>query len=158
MNIIKKPSPHYNDRPADCPIDMIIIHAMGYPLDKSLKILSGDMSDYGQVSSHYLIDHDGTVYQFVDEDKRAWHAGISNWNDREGLNDYSIGIELLNKDENFNAPFEEKQIETLLTLIKTIQGRHPIRDDYILGHDQIAPDRKTDPGPFFPWERIRDNI
>lgn len=165
MKIVHKPSPHFNDRPDNAPIDMIVIHAIGLDLETSLEILTGKswaVEKYGKVSSHYLIDHDGTINKIVNEEKRAWHAGISTYDGRENLNDYSIGIELLNKDplrdESFQADFKEAQINALIDLIKDIQTRHPINPDYIVGHSDIAPGRKTDPGSKFPWERLKNAI
>lgn len=149
-------SPNFDDRPEGANIDTIIIHAMGYKRDHALETLCHpNPENHGPVSAHYLIDHDGTIYALVDEDKRAWHAGLSAWKDRENLNYCSIGIELLNHDYDFDAPFDERQIEALINLINDIKTRHPIKDELILGHDQIAPGRKTDPGPHFPWEKLR---
>lgn len=162
MNIIDSPSPNFDDRPEGQVVDMVIIHAMALPLDKALEILQKPCPEGKyEVSAHYLIDHDGTIYRLVNEDKRAFHAGISEWGGRKNLNYCSIGIELLNKDVNggeaFNRPFEEKQIEALHALLDDIKTRHPIRNEYILGHDQIAPTRKNDPGPHFPWHKFRKN-
>ena len=149
-------SPNFDNRPKDTVIDTIIIHAMGYKRDHALETLCDPHpKNHGPVSAHYLIDHDGTVYALVDEDKRAWHAGVSTWEDRQNLNYCSIGIELLSHDYDFNAPFDERQINALMDLINGIKSRHPINDGLILGHDQIAPGRKTDPGPYFPWDKVR---
>lgn len=160
MKIINKPSPNFDDRPDNVVIDMIIIHAIGYDLKRALDTLTNpNPTEHGAVSAHYLIDHDGTIYAIVPEEKRAWHAGISSWDvdeeKRENVNYCSIGIELLNQCEDFSADFDNRQIQALKTLIADIKTRHPICDDLILGHDQIAPVRKNDPGPKFPWSRFR---
>ncbi len=160
MKIINKPSPNFDDRPDGVMIDMIIIHAIGYNLARALDTLTNpNPTDHSAVSAHYLIDHDGTIYAIVSEEKRAWHAGVSSWDvdgkTRENVNYCSIGIELMNKQEDFLSAFDERQINALKHLIKDIKTRHPIRDDLILGHDQIAPIRKTDPGPRFPWQEFR---
>ncbi len=160
MTYKKSPSPNFDNRPEGQVVDMIIIHAIALPLGEALAVLKRPCPEGKyEVSAHYLIDHDGTIYCLVNEDKRAFHAGVSEWDGRKNLNYCSIGIELLNKDleegENFNAPFEDKQIKALEKLIADIKTRHPIKDEYILGHDEIAPARKKDPGPHFPWKKFR---
>ena len=103
-----------------------------------------------RVSSHYLIRRDGTVVEYVDPDLRAWHAGASSWKGRERCNDYSIGVELEGADD---VPFAEPQYEALAALARDLQRRYGPLD--VAGHSDIAPGRKTDPGPWFDWERFR---
>ena len=103
-----------------------------------------------RVSAHYLIRRDGTLIQYVDPDKRAWHAGVSSWKGRERCNDFSIGVELEGADD---VPFTEHQYATLASLTKDLFARFGTLD--IAGHSDIAPGRKTDPGPWFDWERYR---
>lgn len=153
-------SPNFDERPEGQKPDMIIIHAMAMEKDAALKLLCNPSPvDHGPVSSHYLIDHEGLIFELVSPEKRAWHAGVSHWDGRENLNAYSIGIELLNHDleggEIFNKPFSNKQLTALIALIEHLKTLFPIRNDYILGHSDIAPERKNDPGPHFPWPRIR---
>ena len=144
-----------------------------------MKVLTQER--YG-VSSHYLIPEDGDetyqeqvkIYQLVDEEDRAWHAGVSKWEERTNINDQSIGIELVNQAEcsirqgskydytnNYVclfSDFDNAQIETLITLLKDILSRHDeIKPTYVIGHSDISPDRKFDPGPKFPWKRLYEN-
>ena len=102
-----------------------------------------------KVSSHFLIKRNGELIQFVSCKDRAWHAGESNWNNNSNCNDFSIGIELEGSDL---TPFENIQYMKLINLIKCLCNNYPI--NAIVGHNQIAPERKTDPGPFFDWELI----
>ncbi len=102
-----------------------------------------------RVSSHFLIRRDGELVQFVNTNQRAWHAGVSSWNGRERCNEFSIGIELEGSDYEV---FTEPQYETLQPLLATLKAAYPIQA--ITGHSDIAPLRKTDPGPFFDWSRI----
>ena len=102
-----------------------------------------------KVSSHFLIRRDGALVQFVPTTRRAWHAGVSRWRGRERCNDFSIGVELEGLDD---APFAEAQYATLIELVPKLRARHPLRD--IAAHSDIAPGRKTDPGPFFDWPRV----
>jgi AmpD protein len=103
-----------------------------------------------RVSAHYLIRRDGALIQYVDPDKRAWHAGESSWKGRSRCNDFSIGVELEGADD---VPFAEPQYESLARLTRELQARYGALD--IAGHSDIAPGRKTDPGPWFDWERYR---
>lgn len=106
-----------------------------------------------EVSAHFLIRRTGEVVQFVSADERAWHAGVSSWCGREHCNDFSIGIELEGTDD---APYEDPQYEALAALISLLRSHYPsIRSDAIVGHSDIAPGRKTDPGPAFDWQRVR---
>jgi AmpD protein len=102
-----------------------------------------------KVSSHFLVRRDGGLIQFVPTTKRAWHAGASRWRGRERCNDFSIGVELEGLDD---APFADVQYRVLIELVATLRARHPLRD--IAAHSDIAPDRKTDPGPGFDWPRV----
>jgi len=102
-----------------------------------------------RVSAHFLIRRDGELIQFVACAQRAWHAGVSCWRGRERCNDFSLGIELEGSDEK---PFEDAQYARLAALVRVLRGRYPIAD--IAGHSDIAPDRKTDPGPYFDWQRF----
>jgi len=103
-----------------------------------------------RVSSHFFLRRDGELVQFVPCDRRAWHAGVSQWLGRSGCNDFSIGVELEGTDE---LPYADVQYDELARLTREIKTRYPIRD--IAGHSDIAPGRKTDPGPCFDWNRYR---
>ena len=140
------PSPNFNDRPAGTVVDTIVVHATVFEtLEEVVNHFSRPES---QVSAHYTIDRDGTVVAHVDEHTRAWHAGVSKMEDgRTNVNDFSIGIELVNKNDGMD-PFPEKQIQALRHLIKEIMSRHPIR--HIIPHYACAepPGRKSDPNGF----------
>ncbi len=153
MNIIERPSLNFNDRPVGVKIDSIIIHYTGMKTaEDALDRLCDPTSE---VSAHFTIDEDGTIYRHVDPDKRAWHAGVSQWRDREGFNDFSIGIELVNPGHEFGyRPFPEGQIEALIILMKSLYQNYPINPELVLGHSDIAPDRKQDPGELFPWDQL----
>lgn len=158
-------SPNFDDRPTGMVIDLLVIHNISLPpgefagdgvialftnqLDPTTHPYYQTIRDL-RVSAHFFIRRDGERIQFVALDKRAWHAGVSNWNERERCNDFSIGIELEGCDE---TPFTEAQYGSLVDLIEQIRKIYPITD--IVGHSDIAPGRKTDPGPRFDWARIR---
>ena len=140
----------YNDRPPDAEIEFLILHYTEQDFITSLRLLQD------KVSAHYLISESGEIFQLVDECKRAWHAGISYWNGKSNLNDISIGIEIVNLNGN-NNPYPFKQIDAIMFLCNQIIVRHNIPPQYILGHSDIAPLRKTDPGSLFPWNRLYQN-
>ena len=148
MHILDYPSPNCDDRHNI--LDMLIVHYTD--------MLSGHESlqrmcdPKAKVSSHYMIDEDGTIFALVPEEKRAWHAGISYWKGRTNLNAHSIGIELQNfGHSNGYKPFPQVQMMALIDLIHDIRTRWNIPDHYILGHSDIAPSRKIDPGHLFDW-------
>ena len=137
-------------------VQFLVIHFTSEPFEPSLKILT-----QGPVSSHYLVDIDPPViYRLVDEDRRAWHAGLSSWQGNTNLNSASIGIEIVNtgldKATGRWAEYPEPQVRAVLELVRDIVKRHRIRPDRIVGHSDIAPQRKVDPGPRFPWKRLAD--
>ena len=146
------PSANYDSR-----IQFVVVHYTSASLERSLQLLT-----HGEVSSHYLIgdDKSATVYKLMDENQRAWHAGESQWMGRTWLNSSSIGIEIVNpgyKDTTTGRlwyPYSEAQIQSLITLLKDISQRNGISPRHIIGHSDIAPLRKLDPGPLFPWKRL----
>ncbi len=108
-----------------------------------------------KVSSHYVVDEDGTIYCLVEEQFRAWHAGVSYWRGMQALNDSSIGIEIVNPGHEWGyRAFPEAQISAVLALARGILQRHPIPAHNVVGHSDIAPDRKQDPGELFPWKYL----
>lgn len=137
---------------------MIIIHYTGMKTaqDALDRLCNPDPDQpFGRVSAHYTIDLNGDIYAHVHPDKRAWHAGVSKWQDREGLNDYSIGIELVNKGhEHGYHTFPDAQINSLIALIQYLKTQYDIPSEFVLGHEDIAPDRKQDPGELFPWDSL----
>jgi N-acetylmuramoyl-L-alanine amidase len=148
LKVESHPSPNFDERPEAAAVDTIVIHATALAsLDEVIRQFADPTS---KVSSHYTIDRNGTVVCHVPEDKRAWHAGQSKMKDgRTGVNDFSVGIELVNLNDGLD-PFPERQIESLRELIKSIETRHSIKN--IVGHYECAdpPGRKSDPVGFDP--------
>ncbi len=142
----------------DSRVQFIVLHYTSSGLERSLQLLT-----QGEVSSHYLIGAaPPTIYRLVDESRRAWHAGESEWEGRTWLNASSIGIELVNEgfEDSPNgrvwSPYSEAQIDALIVLLKDLVKRYQIEPRHILGHSDIAPLRKLDPGPLFPWQRLAE--
>ena len=146
LKIAQKPSKNF-DKLKDRRIKYVIIHYTGMKDQKSaIKRLQ---SKVAKVSCHYLISRGGKVYQMVQDQDVAWHAGKSKWGKDINLNSKSIGIELLNK--GFQN-FPNQQIFALIKILKNLKKKYKIKPSYILGHEDISPGRKTDPGPKFPWK------
>ena len=145
------PSPNWDERAL--PITMVVLHYTGMPTaDEALERLRDPEA---KVSAHYFIDEAGTVTRLVPEDKRAWHAGRSYWRGVTDVNSASIGIELANPGHEWGyRPFPEAQMEALLPLLADIVDRHRIPRANVVGHSDIAPARKDDPGELFDWERL----
>jgi len=159
------PSPNCDERPASCAIDLLVIHYISLPpgafggtgifehftnrLDPSAHPFYASIAGV-KVSAHFLVRRDGELIQFVPCAKRAWHAGESSWNGRTRCNDFSIGIELEGAGD---VPFTAAQYRRLAALTRALRARYPVRD--IAGHSDVAPGRKTDPGPYFDWARYR---
>lgn len=147
MDIRQHPSPNHGPRKS-APTDMVILHYTVLDEAESLERLCDPAHE---VSAHYLIAEDGRVAQLVEEDRRAWHAGRSYWAGERDVNSRSIGIELVNDGA---APFPNTQIAALIELLLDISARYALSPDRILGHSDVAPGRKSDPGPLFPWEQL----
>ena len=163
-------SPNFDERPNNTSIDLIVIHAISLPAGfyntQLIKDLFLNCLDPGKdqflesvkdlkVSSHFLITRKGTLIQFVPTHKRAWHAGISVYKGRENCNDFSIGIELEGCDDE---EFEQSQYNSLSRLINFLSIDLQINKQNIVGHADIAPDRKTDPGPLFDWTLLQSML
>ena len=169
-------SPNYNKRPESVSIDTIVIHNISLPPNEFgacnasgthyVKALFTNQLDWeahpyfqtikgAEVSAHVLIERDGTLTQFVNFNERAWHAGRSGYLGRPECNDYSIGIELEGSDF---VSFTSAQYETLAEVIVAIYTAYPKTRRHLTGHSDIAPGRKTDPGDYFEWVRLRENI
>lgn len=149
MKIIDKPSPNFNDRAHA--VSMIVLHYTGMETAEAALVRLTDAE--AKVSSHYTIDEDGTIFQHVDEEKRAWHAGVSCWQNERDINSASVGIEIVNPGHEFGyRAFPKLQIESVIKLCQDIQNRHDI--GYVLAHSDVAPDRKQDPGELFPWAML----
>jgi AmpD protein len=162
------PSPNFDARPAGTEPALIVLHNISLPPGvfggRAIDALFTNALDHGahpffaglaglRVSAHVLVRRTGELAQFVPFGSRAWHAGVSTFRGRERCNDYSIGIEL--EGDDFTA-FEDAQYDALAALVEALVRRYPI--DAITGHSDIAPDRKTDPGPCFDWPRLRAAI
>ena len=153
MKGIDKPSPNFEARPANGPIDMLVIHYTGMASGRAA--LNRLCDSAAGVSAHFLIDEDGTLYCLVDERARAWHAGQSYWRGHSDINDRSIGVELVNPGHEFGyRAFPDPQMETLIALAQDLIARHPIPPRNVVGHSDIAPSRKQDPGELFDWRRL----
>jgi N-acetyl-anhydromuramoyl-L-alanine amidase len=162
---LQVPSPNWDLRPAGETVSLLVIHNISLPpgefggeaivrlftntLDCSAHPYYETLRD-ARVSSHFLIRRDGQLLQFVPCACRAWHAGVSRWNGRERCNDFSIGVELEGADD---VPYTDAQYRRLADLTAALRRRYPLAD--IAGHADIAPGRKTDPGPAFDWARYR---
>jgi len=157
-------SPNQDERPAGTEITLLVVHAISLPpgeyggdaierfftnrLDPAAHAYFREIADL-RVSSHFLIRRDGELAQFVPVERRAWHAGASSWRGRSRCNDFSIGVELEGTDE---GDFADAQYSRLAQLIRSLRALLPIRD--LAAHSDIAPGRKTDPGPGFDWPRL----
>ena len=162
------PSPNFDARPAGARITLLVIHNISLPpgqyggpwivelftnrLDSKAHPYFASVADL-RVSAHFLIRREGALAQFVPCALRAWHAGDSSWRARRNCNDFSIGVELEGSDD---LPYEDIQYRTLARLTRALRRRYPLKD--IAGHRDIAPKRKTDPGPAFDWPRYRKLI
>ena len=135
------------------PVDLVVLHYTGMPTaEAALARLCDPASG---VSAHYLIDEAGAVYRLVDEGRRAWHAGVSSWAGEADVNGRSIGIELVNPGHEFGyRPFPEPQLRSLEELLGGILERRRIDPVRVVGHSDVAPSRKQDPGELFPWRRL----
>ena len=159
------PSPNFDARPGDVEISLLVIHGISLPPDRFggdevarlfTNTLDCTAHPYfetlrgARVSAHFYIRRSGRVLQFVCCNQRAWHAGVSRWRGQERCNDFSIGIELEGTD---HVPYADAQYASLAQLTFALRQRYPLVD--IVGHSDIAPDRKTDPGEAFDWDRFR---
>lgn len=165
------PSPNFDERPDNCEPELIVIHNISLPpgkfggsaidafftnnLNAAAHPYFAEISDM-RVSTHVLIERDGRIVQYVPFTKRAWHAGASCYNDRTACNDFSIGIELEGTDD---LPYTDSQYQQLVALIDALLIAYPgLSADRMVGHSDIAPGRKTDPGESFDWQRLKSSI
>ncbi len=166
-DVIHRASPYCDARPSGISVDLLVIHGISLPPGcfegKAIDdLFTGRLSQEEwpelaglcglEVSAHLLIRREGAIVQYVPFDQRAWHAGVSSFQGRERCNDYSIGIELEGTDDR---PYTPRQYEALIAVIRTLQVCFPaITNDRIQGHCDVAPGRKTDPGPAFDWDGL----
>ena len=149
MDCIAAPSPNFDER-KDAPIDILVMHYTG--METGAGAVARLCDPAARVSSHYTVDEDGTIFQHVPEECRAWHAGVSYWAGERNINGRSIGIEIVNPGHEFGyRSFPGAQIEAVIKLGREIVHRHGIPPERVLGHSDVAPARKIDPGELFPW-------
>jgi N-acetylmuramoyl-L-alanine amidase len=155
LRIVSCPSPNHDARPKDAPVDILVLHYTGMKTaDEALARLCDPQA---RVSAHYTVGRDGRVFAHVPEERRAWHAGVSYWAGETNVNGRSIGIEIVNPGHEFGyEPFAEPQIAALIDLSRGILGRHPIPPNRVVGHSDVAPARKLDPGELFPWKTLAE--
>lgn len=151
MRCREVPSPNFNER--SLPISMIVLHYTG--MKTAQEALDRLCDPAAEVSCHYFVDEDGTITRLVPDDKRAWHAGASHWRGVTDVNSASIGIEIVNPghDHGYRA-FPEAQVEAVIRLVAHLKDRYEITRGNIVGHSDVAPLRKRDPGELFPWHRL----
>lgn len=153
--LVSRLSPNHNARPAGGAVDTLVLHYTG--MRSCAAALDRLCDPVAKVSAHYLIDENGAVHALVPEDRRAWHAGAAFWRGARDVNGHSIGIELVNPGHEFGyRPFPEDQMKTLIGLCADILARHPIAPRNVVGHSDVAPTRKRDPGEKFDWPRLAD--
>lgn len=156
MRLIERPSPNFNDRRE--PLSMLVLHYTGMETGEAAEARLADPA--AEVSAHYVVREDGTIVRMVAEDKRAWHAGVGRWRGMDDINSRSIGIEIVNGGHDFPAgdgtlpPYPDVQIAAVISLCLAILVRHDLDPRNIVGHSDIAPTRKRDPGEHFPWSKL----
>jgi N-acetylmuramoyl-L-alanine amidase len=155
LNIVERPSPNHDPR-AEGPVDILVMHYTGMRTAEEALLRLCDPA--AKVSSHYTVDCDGTIYQHVAENRRARHAGVSYWAGVRDVNSRSIGIEIVNPGHEFGyTAFPDGQIAAVIALSRGILSRHSIPAARVVGHSDVAPDRKQDPGELFPWLQLAES-
>jgi len=146
-------SPNFDARPEGQAIDMIVVHYTG--METAAAALERLCDEAASVSAHYVIEEDGRLHRLVPDQARAWHAGVSYWQGLSGVNGCSIGIELVNPGHEFGyRAFPEAQMVALDALLNLLVAKYQVRADRVIGHSDVAPTRKQDPGELFPWNRF----
>lgn len=154
MSLIDMPSPNFNERKG--PPDMVVLHYTG--METARAALDRLCDPEAKVSAHYVVDEDGSVYRLVPEERRAWHAGVSWWRGETDINGCAIGIEIVNPGHEFGyRDFPAVQVDSVIGLLDGIRERWDIPDSRILGHSDVAPARKEDPGERFPWKTLAEH-
>jgi N-acetylmuramoyl-L-alanine amidase len=153
MNFIEAPSPNFDARTA--PPGILVLHYTG--MRGGGAALERLRDPEAKVSAHYMVEEDGRIFRLVPEERRAWHAGVSYWKGERNINGVSIGVEIVNPGHEFGyRPFTEPQVAAVIELVGDIRSRWTIGDDRIVGHSDVAPGRKEDPGELFPWKRLAE--
>jgi N-acetylmuramoyl-L-alanine amidase len=156
LAIHERPSPNNDERPSDEPVDMLILHYTG--MQTAQEAIDRLRDPEAKVSSHYVVDEDGTVLRLVPEERRAWHAGVSFWRGHSVLNGRSIGIEIVNPGHEWGyRDFPALQMAAVCDLALAILSRHRIPARNVVAHSDVAPDRKEDPGERFDWQGLAHN-
>ncbi|MEM6748593.1 MAG: N-acetylmuramoyl-L-alanine amidase [Pseudomonadota bacterium] len=152
MDLQQTPSPNHGDRKGH-KVSLVVLHYTG--MTTGQEALDRLRSEEAGVSAHYLIEEDGRAFALVPEDRRAWHAGVSSWHGETDVNSISVGIEIVNPGhEHGYRAFPDAQIDTLIPLLRGICERHGVPRERVVGHSDVAPGRKEDPGELFPWDRL----
>lgn len=153
MEIISHPSPNFDER--KLPVSLLVMHYTG--MKTGQEALQRLCDSEAKVSAHYVIEENGQIFQLVEESERAWHAGLGYWNGITDVNSASIGIEIVNPGHEWGyRAFPETQMQSVINLSKEIISRHAIAPHNVIGHSDIAPERKQDPGELFDWERLAE--
>ncbi len=153
IDIENRPSPNHDARPVGTPIDMLVLHYTG--MTSGNAALDRLCDDAAKVSAHYVVEEDGRVFRLVTEDRRAWHAGVASWRGNLDINARSIGIELVNPGHEYGyRAFPDAQMHSLEEIARDVVRRHAIPNRNIVGHSDVAPMRKEDPGELFDWPRL----
>lgn len=156
LAIQKNLSPNFNDRRDACDISMLVLHYTG--MKSAAAALDRLRDPEAEVSAHYVIEENGTIHQLVPDDKRAWHAGVSEWNGTTDINSASIGVEIVNPGHEFGyISFPKFQIMSIVELCQGLVEHYRIHPLNVVGHSDIAPTRKKDPGELFPWKWLAKN-
>ena len=155
MSLIERPSPNHDARPEGLAVDILLLHYTG--MESGEAALERLCDPAAKVSAHYCVEEDGRVFQLVGEDRRAWHAGVASWCGARDINARSIGIEIVNPGHEFGyRPFPAAQTAAVIALSKAVLSRHPIPMPRVLGHSDVAPLRKEDPGELFDWPGLAE--
>ncbi|MEE9272549.1 MAG: N-acetylmuramoyl-L-alanine amidase [Robiginitomaculum sp.] len=154
MKVTDAPSPNHDER--KLPISLVVLHYTG--MKSGAAALAHMQSKKGGVCAHYMVAEDGEIFQLAQENARAWHAGVSSWHGVTDINSASIGIEIVNGGHDFGLPdFSSAQIKAVIELCKDIKARYNLPDKAFIGHSDIVPERKQDPGEKFPWEVLANH-
>ena len=154
LSFVDAPSPNFDARTA--PPEILVLHYTG--MRTGSEALDRLRDPQAKVSSHYMVEEDGRIFRLVPEERRAWHAGVSYWKGQRNINGVSIGVEIVNPGHEFGyRPFPDAQIEAVIALCADIRSRWAVDDGHIVGHSDVAPARKDDPGELFPWKRLAEH-
>lgn len=154
MKITQVPSPNFNERKDGKTPWIIVLHYTDTP-DTKMALDDYLCNPKAEVSAHYVVEKDGNVLQLVDEAHRAWHAGKAHWRGEDDVNSASIGIEIVNAGHTYGLePFPDAQIDSVIALCQDLMEKWDIAPENVVGHEDVAPKRKIDPGPLFPWDRL----